>query len=334
MLRPMADSPLISARLLRTLCLGAMAAVATGSTAQVTRPESPLRIIVPLPAGATSDVLARILVDALNSDFGRPVIVENRPGASGQIAVQALRRSAPDGGTVLLAPVAVPVLIPLVSPDVQYDPQRDLVPIAQVATFDYGFAVAPDHPAHDVEQFVAWAKANPARATYGSPSSGSVPHLLGAMLAREAGIDFAHVPYRSAAAAESDVMGGRLAAVMSALSDMTSFYRVGKLRILATPGTHRSPLTPDVPTFREQGFAAVEAIGWHAMFAPAKTPQAAIDKLNAAVARALPDPAVAERMRMLGLEPHASTPAELTALVKSETDRWRSIVKDAAITPD
>jgi tripartite-type tricarboxylate transporter receptor subunit TctC len=334
MLRPVPDSPLISAQFLQALCLSAIIAIPSGATAQTAGPASPLRIIVPLPAGATSDVLARALADALASDVARPVIVDNRAGASGRIAVDALRSATADAATVLLTPLAVPVLVPLVFPDVKYDPQRDLAPIAQVGTFEYALAVAPDHPARNLEQFVAWARSNAARATYGTPGAGGVPHLLGVLFARQAGFEFLHVPYRGASAAVSDVMGGRIAAVFSALPDLTELHRARKLRILATAGATRSPLTPEVSTFREQGFAAVEAIGWHALFAPEKTPQAAIDRLSEAIARVLADPVVVEKMRALGLEAHASTSAELAALVKLETDRWRPIVKAAAITAE
>jgi tripartite-type tricarboxylate transporter receptor subunit TctC len=286
-----------------------------------------LRILVPLPAGGTSDLVARLVADGLREGGAQPIVVENRPGATGRIAVEALKSAAPDGNTLLLAPVAVPVIVPLVFRNAGFDPARDLVPVAQVAKFEYALAVAANHPAHTVAEFVAWAKANPARATFGSPGNGSIPHFLGAMLARAGGTDLVHVAYKGAAPIEADLMNGQLGAGASSLSDFLALERTGRLRVLAASGPKRSAVLPAVPTFREQGYPSVEATGWHGVFAPAGTPQPAIDRLAAAIVAVLQDRALRERFRALGIEPTGTTPQQLAAIIAADTARWRAIVK-------
>jgi tripartite-type tricarboxylate transporter receptor subunit TctC len=309
------------------LCLFAAAALAAGGPAAAQDTAVPLRIIVPLPSGGTSDIIARMLSDALRIDLGRPVIVDNRPGATGRIAVDALKRAVPDGSTLLLAPIAAPVIVPLVLKDVNYDPVRDLVPVAQVSTFEYALAVAPDHPARSLAEFIDWAKANRGRATFGTPGAGSAPHLVGTLLAKTAGIELLHIPYRGAAGVEVDVMNGQVTAAVSALPDLAHLHRAGKLRILATSGARRAPLTPDVPTFGEQGFASLEISGWQGVFAPAKTPPPIVERLSAAIVAALRTPAIRERFVALGLEPTGTTPQALAARVTADIELWRQIVK-------
>ena len=293
----------------------------------------PLRLIVPLPAGSTSDVAARLIAERLRDGGRQPVVVDNRPGASGRIAVDALRSAAPDGNTLLLAPVAVPVIIPLVF-HVDYDPGRDLAPVSQVSRFAYALAVAPGHPAKTLSGFVAWARANPAQANFGTPGAGSVPHYLGAMLAKSAGTGLVHVAYPGIGTLDAELMNGQLAAAISALSDFGALHRAGKLRVLATSGAKRSPLLPEVPTFREAGYTAVEATGWHGVFAPGGAPQAAIDRWSGAIVAALQVPEVREKFAAIGLEPTGTTPQALAAIVAADTVRWRVIVKATGFTAE
>ena len=323
--------------LLRALCLLPLVAgsAAWGAENDVHARNAPtLRIFVILPPGGTSDILARVLADHLRTKLRRPVIVENHSGGVGRIAVDALKREAPDGTTVLLAPIALPVIAPLLYKDLGYDPARDLAPIAQIATYEFALAVALDHPAHNLHEFVAWTRANPAGATFGTPGAGGLPHLLGAFFAKEANIQLLHVPYRGVVAAEVDLMGMQIAAAVSTLSDFVQLHRAGKLRILATTGVQRSSLTPDIPTFREQGFPSIEATGWLGVFAPARTPQPVIDQLSGAISAALQAPAVRERMVALGLEPTGTTPKELSAIIAADTVYWRRIIKESGFTPE
>ena len=241
-------------------------------------------------------------------------------------------RAAPDGRTLLLAPIAVPVIGPLVFKALRYDPAKDLAPVAQVAKYEFAFAVAADHPARTVPEFVAWARANPARATVGNPGAGSLPHFLGVMLGRAADIELVHVAYKSVAPLEAELMSGQIAAGISALSDLAPLHRAGKLRILATSGAARSPLLPQVPTFGQQGFPAIEAVGWHGLYAPAKTPQPVVDQLSRTIVAALQTPALQQKFVALGLEPTGTTPQTLAAIMAADTARWRPIVKASGFT--
>ncbi len=283
----------------------------------------PLRILVPLPAGSTSDVAAHLIAQALAADLARPVIVDDRPGGNGRIAVDELKRSPADGSTILFAPIAVAVTVPLVLGTAYVDPSRDLAPVAQVAAFEYALAVAPGHPARSLGEFVAWAKTRAAPPAYGTPASGSIPHIVGATLASAADVELLHVPYQGGPHVATDLMGGQIAAGISATNDFAALARGGKLRILATSGPHRSILFPEVPTFAEQGFPSVAASGWSAMFAPAKTPPAVIDRLAAAIAAAMRKPALREALLSLGLVPAAAGPRDLAEIVESDTRHWR-----------
>lgn len=323
-------------RVSRALCLlivTVAVAAAPGAHAQA-KPKQPLRIIVPLPPGSTSDVVARLIGEGVTDDSGPPVVVDNRAGASGRIAVEALKASAPDGRTLLLAPIAVPVIIPLVFKDASYDPVKDLVPVAQVSTFEYALAVAPNHPARDLAGFVAWARANPKQANFGSAGAGSIPHFLGMMVGRGAGVELIHVGYKGAPQLEAELMGGQLAAGMSASSDFIPLHRARRLRILATSGARRSPLVPEVPTFRELGYPSLEIAGWHGVFAPARTPRPTIDQLSTSIGKALQAPALREKLAGLGIEPTGTTPEQLGGLIAADIVRWRAIVKATGFTAE
>ena len=317
-------------RFARALCLLVAAAVAAAAPAGAQtqgRPKQAVRMLVPIPTGGQSDLVARVIAEALRDTLGQPHVVDNRPGGSGRIAVDALKSHAPDGGTLLFAPVAVPVVIPLVTKDPGYDPLKDFAPVSQVSRYWFGFAIAATHPARTLPELVAWAKANPARATFGTPGAGSLPHFLGVMLRQAAGIELEHVAYKGAAPAVADLLSGQIAAVSSALSDLAPLHRAGKLRVLAASGAGRSPLLPAVPTFREQGYPAVEAAGWHGVYALAGTPRPLIDQYSAAIVAAVRTPEVREKLAALGLEPTGTTPDELAAITADEIKRWRPIVK-------
>jgi tripartite-type tricarboxylate transporter receptor subunit TctC len=323
-------------RATRALCLLlAAAAVATAPAAHAQgAPRQPLRLIVPLPPGSTSDVVARLVGESMTGGSGPPVVVENRPGASGRLAVEALKASAPDGRTLLMVPVAVPVIIPIVFKDPGFDPARDLVPVAQVATFEYALAVAANHSLHDLAGFVAWARANPKQANFGSSGAGSIPHFLGAMLGRAAGIELTHIPYKGVTSLDAELLAGQIPAGFSTLSDFVPLHRAGRLRILAVASARRSPLLPAVPTFREQGYPSVEAVGWHGVYAPAGTPRAAIDRLSGAIVGALHTLALREKLAALGVEPTGTTPEQLAAIMAADTERWRKIIQTTGFTAE
>jgi tripartite-type tricarboxylate transporter receptor subunit TctC len=319
------------ARILSLFLSGAVVAVAPAGAHAQTRAKQPLRILVPVPAGGTSDLVVRFVADALRNGLAQPVIVENKPGASGRIVVEALKSAAPDGATLLLAPIAVPVIGPLVFKDINYDPTKDFAPVTQIAKYEFAFAVAARHPARTVSEFVAWARANPARASVGNPGAGSLPHLIGTMLGGATGLELVQVSYKGVGSLEADLMSGQIAAGVSAVPDFVTLHRAGKLRILATSGIARSALLPDVPTFGEQRYPAIEAVGWHGMYAPAGTAQPVIERLSSTIVAALRTPELREKFTALGLEPTGTTPHALAAIMAADTARWAPIVKASGI---
>jgi len=314
------------------LLIAALGAASPGGAPAQGPVDRPVKLIVPLPAGSTSDVVARLLSDRLRDGPGQVVVVENRPGASGRIAVDALKKAPADGATLLLAPIAVPVIGPLVFRNPGYDPAKDFAPIAQVAKYEFAFAVAADHPARTIDEFVAWARPNPAGASFGTAGAGGLPHFLGEMVGQTAGVELVHVGYKGIAPAVTDLMSGRIAAGIGAVADLIALHRAEKLRVLATSGEKRAPLLPEVPTFREQGYRSIEATGWHGVYAPAGTPQALIDRWSSMIAAALRTPEIRERFAALGLEPTGTTPQELAAIMAADTARWRGIIKASGFT--
>ena len=320
----------------RVTCLAALALAfiaPIGAHAQAAL-KGPVRIIVGFAAGGSSDIAARMLADKLKDSLGVPVIVENRVGAGGRIAAEALKNATPDGTTFLLTPVVIPVLAPLVYKQLSYDPAKDFAPVGQVATYQFALAVGPNHPAKTVPEFVAWLKANPAQANFGSPAPGSLPHFFGLMVGKATGVEMIHIPYKGGAPLATDLMGGQIPAGVDALSDMIELHRGGKIRIIATSGAQRSPLLPTVATFKEQGFAKIEGTGWIGVYAPAKTSPALIDQVSAAIGNALKAPDLRERFLNLGYEPTGTTPEQLTAIMAADTARWGPIIKASGFTGD
>jgi tripartite-type tricarboxylate transporter receptor subunit TctC len=276
-------------------------------------------------------VLAQSISASIGSATARPVVVERKPGATGRIAAEALKNAAPDGATLYLAPIVVPVIAPLVFRNLSYDPAKDFAPVAQVATFRYALVVSPNHPARTGPEFVAWAKRE-GQATFGTPGAGSIPHFFGLMIGQTSGTNMVHVPYKGAAALSADLMGDQIAVGIDSLGNFIDLHRAGRLRILATSGAERSPLSPAVPTFREQGLAALDAVGWVALYARAGTPKPLIDRLSAAVVAALRTPAIRDRYLSLGFEPTGTTPDALGAIMAADTVRWAPIIKASGFT--
>jgi len=315
--------------------LAASLAAITPSVAHAQAPiKGPIRILVGFAAGGTTDVAARLMADRIKDAFGQPVVVENKAGAGGRIAAEALKSAAPDGATLLLAPIAVPVLAPLVFKQLGYDPAKDFAPVAQVANYQFGFAVSADHSARTLPEFVAWARVHPMQANFGTPGAGTLPHFFGVMIGQATGISMGHVAYKGIAPLASDLAGGQIPAGISALSDLIELHRGGRLRIIATSGARRSPLLPAVPTFREQGFPAIEGTGWIGFYAPAKTPKPVIDHWSTVIVKVVQTPEMTERLIHLGLEPTGTTPEELAAIMAADTARWRPIIKASGFTAD
>lgn len=311
-----------------------VAVLGLANAVPVSAQERPIRILVGFAPGGTSDLIARLIVERLKTSLGTPVIVENRPGLNGVLAAEALKNATPDGRTLMISPIVVTVFAPLTSTRLQYDPIKDFAPVSLAVTFQFALAVGAELPVKTVHEYIAWVRGNPAKATYGTPTAGSPPHFFGVMLARATGVDLVVVPYKGGAPLVADLAGGQVPAGITVLSEVLKQHQSGRVRILASSGAQRSPVTPDIPTFRELGFPAIEGTGWQAFHAPAGTPRPVVERLSAAIASAIKSPEVGERLLALGLEPAGGTPDELARRTAEETARWAPIVKASGFRAD
>ena len=292
-------------------------------------------IVTGFAAGGTSDTTCRRLALKLSPDYAKTAVVENRPGAGGQIAVSYVKGRPADGTTILQTPTSILTIYPHIYKKLPYDPMVDLTPVSIACIFDFGFAVGPAVPASvkTVPEFLAWAKANPAGANFGSPAAGSTPHFLGALIGKSANVDLKHAAYRGTQPAMLDLLGGNISAVSGPIGDITQHLASGKVRILAVSGTKRNRFAPDVPTLQEQGINMAHS-EWFAFFVPAKTPQDIVTRLNASMRAALAQKDVVDGLGTFGLEAMSSTPAELTDLIRRDTAKWAPIVKDVGFTAE
>jgi tripartite-type tricarboxylate transporter receptor subunit TctC len=312
--------------------LSAIALLALPGAASAQGDRSPFRILVGFPVGGTIDLVARLLAEHMKDDLGAPVIVESRSGAGGQLAAQALKQAAPDGRTMLLSPDHTMVMLPLTVKTAGFQPLSDFAPVAPVARYPGGFAVAAHVKVRSLEEFFAWALTHASQANVGVPASGSVPQFLVHLLAQQSKASLSAVPYRGSAPMVQDLMGGQIAAGTTALGDFVEPHANGRLRVLAVLGSRRSAALPDVPTFAEQGYR-IDWEYWLGMFVPAQTPAAEVQRLNAAIGRALARPEVRERLNRIVFEPAHGTPEELTRLVRAGTAFWEPVVKSSGWVP-
>jgi tripartite-type tricarboxylate transporter receptor subunit TctC len=311
--------------------LVASLALAASAHAQV---DKPVRILVGFPAGGSADLAARLLGERMAQQLKQPVVVDNKPGAGGRIAAEMLKNAPADGTVIMMAPVVVPVFAPMVFSKLQYHPATDFAPVMQVANFQFGLSVHASHPAKTVPELLAWFKANPQQANFGSPAPGSLPHFFGVMVATGSGLDLLHVPYNGGAPLKNALVGNQVTTAIDTLADQVEMHRGGKTRILATSGATRSPLLADVPTFAEAGLKGVEGTGWFGLFAPAKTPTALLAHINAAANQALATPELRERFTRMGLEPAGGSAADLATTIQRDTERWGPVVKASGFKAD
>ncbi|MBC5781768.1 hypothetical protein H8N03_02360 [Ramlibacter sp. USB13] len=315
----------------RTLALGALAAaLLSGGVHAQDKP--PLRILVGFPPGGSADVIARLVGDALRDDFS-PVIVENRPGAGGRIALAAVKNAKPDGQTVIILPSGPMVLFPHVYKKLEYDAVRDFTPVSLLARFQFGVVSGPASNVKSVAEMLAKAKADPKAATYGSAGSGTLPHFMGVMMEQATGVPLTHVPFQGSSPANTALLGGHVGYKFDVVSETAELHHAGKVRIIGVTGTRRDPQVPEVPTLKEQGIA-MEATAFFAMYAPAGLPPATLVRLEKAVAAAVHKPALQDRLVKLGYEPVGSTSGELAAAQKADLARWEKPIKATGITLD
>ncbi|MGD9835803.1 MAG: tripartite tricarboxylate transporter substrate-binding protein [Piscinibacter sp.] len=311
------------------------AALAFASGAAVAQEPGTVRIVVGYPAGATSDSLARVLAEHMQRTLKQTVIVENKAGAGGRIANELVKAAPADGSTLLMTPVATMAIFPhSYAGKLRYDPVKDFVPVAHLSNFQVGLGVAAPVPAKTLAEYVAWVKTDPAKnGFYASAAPGSIPHFFGVMFAKSAGLTLTHVPYKGTAAAMTAVGSGEVSAISTVAADIRALVMAGKARLLAVAGEQRDASFPDVPTFRELGYD-LTAKPWYALFAPAGTPPAAVDRLAKAAQAAISDPALNKRLVEMGLEPTGYGPERLGTILKEDLERWGPPIRASGFQGD
>ncbi len=294
------------------------------------------KILAGFAAGGTIDTLARRVATKLSGSYARSVVVDNRPGAGGQIAISALKSAAPDGNTLLVTPMSMLGIYPHTYRKLPYDPVADLTPVSLGVEFDMAFAVGPMVPASvkTVPEFLAWCEANKQQANFGSPAPGSVPHFVGVLIGRAGKVELQHVGFRGSQPAIMDMLGGQIAAVSAPVGEFLPHVAGGKLRILATSGAKRNKFVPGVPTLVEQGYKDLVYGEWFGFFLPGKATPEVVQRANTAVRAALASNDVIDGLAAMGLDARASSSTELAALLKADTERWGPIVKSIGFTAE
>ena len=307
---------------------------ATAAAHAQSYPMKPIRIIVPYPAGGTTDILARIAAVQLGERLKQSFVVENKAGANGAIGSVEVARAAPDGYTLLMGTVSTHGINSAVYKSLPYDAVKDFAPVSIVASTPNIIAVHPSVPAKNLGELLALAKAQPGKLNYGSSSQGGSPHMSAELLKMMTGVDMVHIPYKGAAPMLTDLMGGQLQAGFDNLPSTINFVRTGKLRAIAVTTPQRWPGAPDIPTVAESGVPGYDVSGWFGLFAPAGTPKAILNTLQQTIAEAVSQPEVKKRLFDLGAQPVANMPDEFAKQVQSEVDRWRAVVKSSGIKLD
>lgn len=318
-------------RALLALCVGAAAlgvAHAQGSEGL----SGPVRLVVGFPAGGAGDIIARVVADKIAEPLGVSVIVENKPGAGGRVAAELLKAAPADGRTVLITPLAPIVIAPLTFQKLNYKSDTDFVPVAQLVKFPLSLAVGKDSPNTSLKDLVAWFKAHPQQASFGTSAAGSQLHFLGLMLGQAAHIDLVHVPYQGGTPLITDLIGGQVPSAIDAFP--LEFHKAGKIRLLASSGESRSPLLPDVPTFKEQGYPTVVGEAWFGAFMSAKTSPALVQRVSEAMASAVQQPDVRQKLAAAGLEATGLKAPEFARLVAADQARWKPVIEVSGFKGD
>lgn len=296
-------------------------------------PARPIRLIVNFPAGGSPDIVARAVATPLSQALGQPVVIDNRSGAGGIVGADAAAKAAPDGYTILLSSGSAMAIVPHVTPKMPFDPVKDLVPVAAGARLELFLVSRAELPFANYAEFIKYAKANPGKLSYATPGNGTSPHLAGEMLKAQAGIFSVHIPYRGAAAAVQDMLGGN---IDYSFDPGVAFAHIksGRLRLLAVGSAKRSRLYPETPTLAELGLSGFDTGTTHGFWAPAGTPPAIIERLNREINKALAIPSVIETIRALGAEPTPISSADFGSVIQNDSRRYAAIVKERKITHD
>ena len=311
---------------IKSVAILAAAFAAPWAAAQGDWPSRPVTLIVPFAAGGTTDIVARLVGQKLSQMWGQPVVVEDRPGAGGNIGAGVVAKATPDGYTLLVPSGSILTVNPHIYKDMGFDPQKDLVPITNLAQGPMIVVVNPKVPAHNLKELIALAKKEPGQLNFGSAGVGSQVHMAGENFADAAGIDIKHIPYKGEALGLNDLMGGQVQLMVGNIAAATNFVKSGRLRALAVTSKERSPMMPDVPSADEAGLPGFESVGWFGLMAPAGTPKAIIDKIQADTAKALQDPEVKAALAKQGMEPVGNKPDEMARAVQDESKKWARVI--------
>jgi len=313
-------------------CAAAAAWVFAPAQAQ-TWPDKPIKLIISFAPGGVHDTLARVLQPKLTEALGQPIVIENRPGAGGNIAAEAVAKSAPDGTTFLVASEAIATNEYLYR-GLTYDPYKDLAPVTKLADYPMAVIANPSVPANDMKELIALAKAKPGSLSYGSAGVGASGHLAGELLNSAEGIDIVHVPYKGGAPALADLVAGRIQVMFLSISLSAPQAKQGRIKVLALTGTSHSDKLPGVTTTAEQGFPDVQALLFSSLLAPAATPPAVIRRMNSEVVKALKTPEVAKRLEDLGAVPAPTSPEQFAAILKRDGELWGKLIREKNIRAD
>jgi len=296
--------------------------------------QGPIKFVVGYPAGGSSDALARMVADKLKDELGVPVIVDNRPGAGGQIAADYVRSAPGDGTTLLVANSHMMVMLPLTTKSVKYNPTQDFKPVARLTSFYEAVSLPSTVPAASIAQWLDLARKDPKAANFGVPASGSVSHFLGYRLGQDNKVGLQAIPYKGAAPLVQDLLGGQIQAGILPILDVAQHHHSGKLKVLAVNGQKRAQLLPNVPTLNELGIGGFDELEWTALLAPPATDKPVVDRLNAAVRKVLASSDIQERLLKLGMESNPSTPEELGRIIAADLVGWGPVVKSSGFTVD
>ena len=315
--------------------LGIVFAVFASTVLAQSWPQKPVRVIVPFAPGGASDLMPRLVGEKLQTLWGQPVLMENRPGAAGNIGMEAGAKSPPDGYTLLSAPNGNLVVNPHMYSRLAYDVFKDLAPVTRISAVQNVLVVHPDVPASSVKELVALARAKPGTLNFASPGNGSQAHVAVELLKLQLGLDLVHVPYQGVGPAVKDLLGGRINVMVAQVPSALPHIKAGKLRALGVASAAPLAALPEVPTIASAApLPGFEAVSWYALMAPAGTPKEVIGKIHSDIANVLQMPDVRERLAGMGAEPSGESPAELAARIKAEYDRWGDVVRKANIKAD
>jgi tripartite-type tricarboxylate transporter receptor subunit TctC len=326
---PNEESPNMLTLTRRTLSLALLTLASLGAQAQ---DKPPLKILVGFPPGGSADVIARIVADALRDDFG-PIVVDNKPGAGGRIALNMVKAAKPDGQTVIVLPSGPMVLFPHVYKKLDYDAVKDFTPVSQIARFQFGVVAGPASGVKSVAEMLAKARAKPSESSYGTPGAGTLPHFMGVLMEQSAGVQLNHVPFQGGAPANNALLGGHIDYKFDVVSETAELHHSGKARIIAVTGSKRDTQVPEVPTLKEAGIN-MDATAWFAMYGPAGLKGDALARLEKAMVKIVREPAMKDKLMKLGYEPIGSNSADLAAAQKADLNRWEKPIKATGVQLD